>query len=164
MIEGSILYNIKDGHCFILLVGRITYKISSNFDDFVRQILKKENIDSFLIDLRQTEHIDSTGLGLLAKIAIHSSQNNKDQPIIVSNNEDINIILDSMGFFDVFLIIESFSEFSSHFEDISSTFQINVEKTKTILQAHEALMFLNQKNKDIFQDVVVLLKDELEEN
>ena len=57
---------------------------------------------SVVVDLSHTESIDSTSLGLLAKLSIQADRRFGYRPILVSTQADITRILCSMGLDDVF--------------------------------------------------------------
>ena len=51
-------------------------------------------ISSILIDLTQTDYIDSTALGMIAKTASFLQMHNQRKPIILSTNPDITRLLE----------------------------------------------------------------------
>jgi hypothetical protein len=59
-----------------------------------------------VIDLTETRSIDSTTLGLLAKLSILSRQKVGLLPTVVTTHEDITRLLQSMGFDQVFNIVD----------------------------------------------------------
>lgn len=107
MNEGSFLFAEKDSSYFIRLVGDIKYTVCSGFDKFIDDIFNEANPVDVLIDLTEASYIDSTNLGLLAKIAKLMDARHKRKVTIISTNDDINTILVSVGFDEVFDIIDT---------------------------------------------------------
>jgi hypothetical protein len=80
---------------------------------------------------------------------------------VLSVNEDINYLLDSIGLNDVFIIVDNCNctrEMLKEMPNINSSEQ---ESARTILEAHQQLVKLNEKNKTIFKDVIELLEKEV---
>ena len=87
MEDGKILYARQDRCCFFKLIGEIRQTISSGFDVTISKMLSEGLTETFIIDLRETSYIDSTNLGLLAKIARGAFEKKALKPTIVSGTE-----------------------------------------------------------------------------
>src|SRR5690554_7317572 len=106
MHTGKLL-SAKSQHTFILkLVGDVRLTLCCTLDKLLERIFADKEINSFIIDLSQTENLDSTTLGLLAKIAVQASSNGLAQPSIISPNQDITLLLESMGFRQYFILLK----------------------------------------------------------
>ena len=98
--------------------------------------------------------IDSTFLGLLAKIANYMRRRFDRKVTIFSTNEDINKILDSVGFYSVFNICNA-DEVQSGDTDLMATRDADrPQMLRTIYEAHLILSELNEKNREMFKNVV----------
>jgi anti-anti-sigma regulatory factor len=84
----------------------------SGFNAILDETFTNMRLTSYIIDLRDANYLDSTSLGLIAKIARHTHLNSLPRPSIFSTNENINEILNSMGFDGIFLILKP--EFDSY--------------------------------------------------
>src|SRR6056300_1166115 len=102
MIQGQIQAAHQDGAYLLRLVGDVRVTLCATFDDFLDKMFSDEQFASVNIDLCQAEGIDSTSLGLLAKLAIQAEQRFGLKPVIFSSNPSITRILESMGFEAVF--------------------------------------------------------------
>ena len=104
MLGEGIYQYAEYGDLFIIkLGGRLIYSISSGFEKFLNKLFEEKKKKDILIDLSTVEAIDSTNLGLLAKIAIYSIENFSKKISIISTNDDVNIQLRNMGFDDYFI-------------------------------------------------------------
>ena len=161
-IKTEIQFAIKDNCCYLKLKGDIRYSYSGkNFADFSKEIFSNHTISDFVIDMTETEFIDSTNLGIIAGIANRLAKVTANRPVIISDNEDIIIILSTMGFEQFFEIINT----SSTVDDLK-LLGLDLEKysskdlNKAALKAHENLASMNSKNSEMFKDVIELLRKE----
>ena len=162
MFHGKIQYAEHDNLCVIKLVGDIRYTISEEFNDFVEGLFTKEYIEEILIDMTQTHYIDSTNLGILAKIANHERAEKHGKATIISDNEEILHLFKIMCFDQVFIILHTLDhEQEIDFTSIKETDHEHTKRSLIILEAHKTLMEMNEKNADTFRPVVEEMKKDL---
>ena len=158
---GEIFYG-KQGSSYVLkFVGDIRYTLSCSLDGFLDRLFKQTDYDQIMVDLTETTHIDSTNLGLLAKIANFVRARFSRKPYLVSTNDNINQVLDSMGFDDVFDRCgdcQNCAESAAKLEDCHSS---KARVAQVMLDAHTALCNINEHNRQEFKDVVGALKSSL---
>lgn len=160
MADGA-LYYAKQDHAYILrFVGEIRYTMGCAIDDFLTQLFKQQDFDNILIDLRETKAIDSTSLGLLAKIANFMRQQFAKRITIVSTNPDVNQTLDSVGFYQVFSVCEDPQAACGCAEQaLDMPAEPNRKQLgETLYEAHRLLAELNDKNRETFRNVLDVLK------
>jgi anti-anti-sigma factor len=155
--EFNIQSATEDGVCHIRLTGRVTFTMSQRFDAFIEDVFRKPPSD-IIIDLRKTEYMDSTALGLLAKTARRFIAHHHRKPTLLSTQEDINILLESMGFDAAFDIRSSVGSVPFYLEDIP-LLEKSVPMPETLLEAHETLMDLDRRNVDRFSTTVDTLRE-----
>ena len=158
MRDGKIFYSIVDNACVLKLVGAIMYNIGPGFDRFIEDVIHKSDIDAFTIDLTETSYIDSTNLGLLAKLPKYSSHHVSTPPVMISNQDSINEVLDNVGFTKIFTIVNCYDEDLPTLQEIPRTETNERSLSQTVLKAHRELVDLNKPNKDRFTDVVEYLE------
>ena len=163
MSQGKILYALIEGKCFIKMSGDIRWPISAGFDVMLNKFMLKGEAKEFIVDLNETFFIDSTNLGLLAKIARYCMEKKSLKPVIFSINEEVNIILESVGFEDFFTILKKTDNSLYELKEISQASKSEREKIVMTIEAHKALMELNEKNRDVFSDVVDLLQKNIKQ-
>ena len=164
MTEGNYYYNITNKRCFIKLVGHVHYSNSAGFEQFVADIINKGIIDNILIDLSETTGIDSTNLGLVAKLANYTISSHKKKITLITANPDVTTILDSMGFFEVSVIVEELPNGNYELDEIDNISQDQQDMTKMMLDAHKELIKVSEQNKDIFKNIVDMLQKEVDKN
>lgn len=102
--------------------------------------------------------IDSTTLGLLAKLSILSRQKVGLLPTVVTTNPDISRLLQSMGFDQVFNIVDRPIPCPECLTDLPSQDQNEDVVRSKVLEAHKILMGLNDSNREAFHDLVNALE------
>ena len=70
MEDGRILAASQDGAYVIRLTGDVRLTLCTTIDDYVQKMLENPEFASVWVDLCAAEGIDSTTLGLLAKLAL----------------------------------------------------------------------------------------------
>lgn len=174
---GNIQYADHNGSYILKLSGDVRVMFCTAIDALLDTMLSDENLTGVLIDLTAVSNIDSTSLGMLAKIAVKIQQKLNTRPIIVSDNPDINRILTTMGFKKVFYLLNRVPIFVENnisagkpdtkidklalqdmLKDIPQVNSTQQEICAKVLEAHRILMDLNAANKETFKAVV----DELE--
>ncbi|RAU16742.1 anti-anti-sigma factor [Nitrincola tibetensis] len=158
MSDGEIFFACRDGHYVLKFVGEVRLTLCSTIDQHLAFCLAKEEITDTLIDLTETNNIDSTSLGLIAKLAIKCSERNMPKPTIVSTNPDITQILLAMGFDKVFVLLDVLPTSVSDLKQVPFVLESENEVRLRIIQAHKVLIDLNEANRDAFKGLVETLE------
>ena len=158
MAEGKILAASKHGAYVIRMTGDVRLTLSTTIDDYFDKMYEDDIFVSVWVDLCDADGIDSTTLGILAKLAIEVKQKFGLTPAIYSCDSGINRLLKSMGFQRLFNLHEELcgiSEFISEIPVIPTTEQGVKEK---VIEAHRVLMDISEDNKLRFKDLMAVLE------
>ncbi|MGL1935865.1 MAG: STAS domain-containing protein [Fibrobacterales bacterium] len=153
---GSDLYKFRctDDALELKLRGDLKYFKSFCFDQFLEETLSHKPLPHITIDLSEADFIDSTNLGLIAKVARLHDVQFEERVVILSPNDSIHQVLLSMGFDQVFDIKVISDPLSGEFEDVPEE-QAELDRFQdTIYKSHKLLSEMNQKNRDTFKGVV----------
>ena len=131
----------------------------SALNEIIEKILKAHSFKSIVIDLTEVISIDSTTLGLLAKLSILSKRKFGMLPTLASTNPDISRVLDSMGFNQVFNLVHTPAPCPECLNDLPEQDQSEAVVKERVLEAHHILMSLNESNRDAFRDLVSALEN-----
>lgn len=112
MLSGRILFAVHEGTYVLKFVGEVRVPLCMTLENFIEDMFRDAALKAALIDLSETTAIDSTALGLIAKIAVFMREHQRKKPVILSTQPDINRLLESMGFERVFLILAKVSHSS----------------------------------------------------
>ena len=159
MSEGKIMYAELAGTYVIHPVGNIRYTISRGLDRLIKRIQEDAAAKDVVVDLEETEFMDSTNLGLLAKLASITFKKIQRYPQLISNNRNINMVLDSMGFQQIFNLTcksPGFMTPDQPLEEVGDDSGAAISASE-LLEAHRQLSDMNDKNAETFHDVIELL-------
>ena len=159
MNTGKILVAQSQGIYIIKFVGDVRLNLCTTLDQYTDQMFESDEFKTVIIDLTETQCIDSTSLGQLAKISILYKEKYGQLPTIISTQDDINRILLSMGFDQVFYIVKELVSKVEYLDELPLKSVDEAEMKKRVLDAHKLLMDMNQNNRDAFQDLVNSLEE-----
>lgn len=155
---GKIQFAECEGTFILKFVGEVRLTLCSALDSTIERIFSAANFVTIAIDLTETSSIDSTTLGLLAKLSILCRQKAGLLPTVVTCCDDINRLLHSMGFDQVFNIVDRPLASPDALHDLPSQDQSEAVVKARVLEAHRILMGLNESNREAFQDLVSALE------
>jgi anti-anti-sigma regulatory factor len=140
------------------MLGDVRLTLCMSFDEFIDNMFADSGFSLVLFDLSEAEAIDSTTLGLMAKISILGSERRNTTPMVFSTNPSISRLLESMGFGDILDIVHK-----SDLPDINTQplleFDLQEAEVKSkVIAAHRILMNLNDSNRETFKDLVNILE------
>lgn len=163
MSRCKILQAECSGVHVLKLVGEVRLNLCSTIDSAIQSTTKDPNFATVVVDLTETTLIDSTTLGMLAKLAILAKKKSHFLPSLVSTNPDITRIITTMGFDTVFIILEKPALTDQALKELPIQELSEVELRANVLNAHKVLMKLNEHNREQFKDLVATLEHESEE-
>lgn len=158
MDSGNVLHATHDDIHVLRFIGDIRYTLSPSIERFLEEIFATSKPAGFVIDLTATDTIDSTNLGLLARLAKRMKTLDPRKITIVSNHPDINSVLNSMALDEVFDIVENAGLETDAAREVPQQDIDRETLTHTLIEAHRALMELNERNRETFRDVVATLE------
>ncbi len=158
MTPGRILVANGDGTYLLKFVGDVRLGLGAAFDEFLDRLFKDQNLASVLVDLSAAENIDSTSLGVLARLSVHAKTRLGCRPTLVSTRPDITRLLLTMGFDEAFHIVEEPLTDARQLGELPPTNLPAHEMRVRVLAAHRNLMAMNDRNRAAFEDLVVTLE------
>jgi anti-anti-sigma factor len=158
MRPGQILVADHKGVYVIKMVGDVRLTLCVSFDQFIDNMFAHSHFSTVLFDLSEAEAIDSTTLGLMAKISLLGKDRHGITPVVLSTNPSINRILQTMGFQDIFTIVNELEAPEAPLHPLPEiTDQESVIQEK-VIEAHKVLMGLNEGNRETFRNLVKMLE------
>lgn len=158
MSDGKIQFAEYNETFVLKCVGDVRLTFCSALNETIEKILKTNAFKSIVIDLTEVISIDSTTLGLLAKLSILSKRKFGMLPTLASTNPDVSRVLDSMGFNQVFNVVHTPAPCPECLDDLPEQDQTEAVVKERVLEAHHILMSLNESNRDAFRDLVSALE------
>ncbi len=151
-------------HTLILsLKGSIRYATAQALKEFLERTRETSAQDTTILDLRELELIDSTGMGLLARLGRDSLERGR-RSVIVCSNQDVLMCLHSAAFDTLFLMLEDWP-----LDTPVELAEIPMGEAELVpdllghimLDAHRDLASLSEQNQLSFGPVVATLEDQL---
>lgn len=159
MKPGQILVGKHRGVYVIRMVGDVRLTFCLSFDKFIESMFSDASFASVLFDLSDADGIDSTTLGLMAKISLLESERHHIEPVVLAPSASIQRILDVMGFNDIFTIVDSLDVPVLAGKPLHCDSCDENSIKQKIVEAHKILMDLNPENKEAFSDLVSSLQN-----
>lgn len=160
MREGQILVADHQGVYVIKLVGDVRLTLCISFDAFIERMFGDPDFVSVVFDLTEAAAIDSTTLGLMAKISLLAQERYGLVPTLVSNNPGIDRILQTMGFSEIFCIVREGAAALEGAQALCSDCADEGAVKSRVLEAHRILVGLNAENQAAFKDLIASLEQD----
>jgi anti-anti-sigma factor len=161
MSNGKILAADYRHMAMLKFVGDVRVLMSSTLDAYCAALYRRPILDAMLIDMTETRGIDSTALGLLAKMAIQLRNRFNVIPTIVSTNPDVTRTLKSMSFDLIFKIVDKAPQKQPDaYNELQQKNESEDTVREKVIDAHLTLMTLSEENRLEFQDLVQALKNQ----
>lgn len=159
MRPGRILVADHEGIYVIKMVGDVRLTLCISFDQFIDRMFSRDDFSEVLFDLSEAEAIDSTTLGLMAKIALEGRDRKGTVPIVYTTNDSIIRLLHSMGFHEIFTITHQLDTPVEPDQALPHDAQEEQAVRAKVIEAHQVLMGLNRDNKETFRNLVKTLEE-----
>jgi anti-anti-sigma factor len=160
MHEGRVLYSDHDHVHVLRYVGDIRHPVAPSVSRFVDTLLQHFEGEKLVVDLSETEAIDSTNLGEIARIAVLLAERWSKRASIVSPRSEISQVLYSMAFDEVFDICTD-PPVGGGGEPIPSVAASKRESSQVILDAHRRLAQMSEGNRRQFSEVVEMMERDI---
>ena len=161
----SILVGFNNRIVWIRVVGKGSFHCSTSLKDFAREMINRGHRE-FIMDLKECPVMDSTFMGTLAGIALRLRDVGQGNLHVININERNLDLLQGLGLDQLFSIDTSGVEDQPDepMAAPASQEQRDRESTsKTMLEAHEALVKADPTNLTKFKDVLEYLRQDLDE-
>lgn len=158
MEPGKILVSEHDGAYVIRLTGDVRVTLCSSLNHYMEVIFQSGNISEVIVDMLEAEGVDSTTLGLLAKLAIHCNEQYQVKPVVFCPDDSLYRTLMVMGLDDVFDIAQTVPA-ESVCKELPETTPSVDETREQVLEAHKLLSSFNERNKQEFMDLIRALEE-----
>jgi anti-anti-sigma factor len=163
--SGDILVADHQGVYVIKMSGDVRLTLCVPFDEFIEQLFSRDDFCTVLFDLSDADGLDSTTLGLIAKLAVKSEAQKHCKPLVICSDSAIQRLLTTMGLDDVCQIIDNPPQDyckTSHFVSLTADNDEQASDEELVkakvLESHCVLMALNENNRETFKDLVQTLK------
>ncbi|MEP7053462.1 MAG: STAS domain-containing protein [Pseudomonadota bacterium] len=159
MALGHVTHAAQAGVHVFRYFGTVNFTLAPGLQRFLQHLIHDGGVSALVFDLTAAESLDSTNLGLMARVNEQVRDTGAANSVIISSNEDIDVVLRSMGFdqtFDVLAAGDALTAAGA--EPVSVEAASAQELRRTMLEAHRALMRLSEAGRLEFEPVVACLE------
>lgn len=156
---GKILYALHQGTWVLRLSGDVRATWCASLDDLIDRMFADASLRAIVVDLKGATNIDSTMLGLLARIGIRARERLSDPPLVLSPGPDVRRLLDSMSLQKVFHIADAETEHACECVELPLLEKPESDLCRQVADAHRVLMEIDERNRAVFHDVVATLEE-----
>jgi len=157
---GKILVSDEEGNYLIKFIGDVRVTLCGSLNRYMETIFGSRDVKNVVVDMLEAEGLDSTTLGLMAKLGLHCRKQYGIDVQVFCQNPSILRTLDCMGFDELFDIIQQVPTISAKLHNITSVNPEVDEIRRQVLEAHKLLVQLNPKNSSEFTDLIRALESD----
>ena len=151
-MKGAILTTRAENIEYIKFVGTVRYSHCAGLESHINQLFDENNFDEVVIDLEEAEILDSTALGLLARVAIEQKKSSSLKPVIFLKQGELSNVLKRVCFDQVFTIILNDNiKFSGEFKELPIQSQSEKQILQRVIDAHRDLAKLDKQNEKLLK-------------
>ena len=168
MPKGHVTHAERNGVHVLRYFGEVHFMLAPGIQRFVDHLIDDGSISGLVFDLTCAQSLDSTNLGLMARVNERLLGAGAANSVIISGNEDIDVVLRSMGFDQTFDMVPSgepkpeapsvAAAPDGSAEPIETDAPSADDLRQTMLEAHRALVRLSDAGRLEFEPVVQSLE------
>lgn len=160
MSTGKIFVADEQGNYLIKFIGDVRVTLCGSLNRYIDRIFGSSDVKKVVVDLLEADGLDSTTLGLMAKLGLHCRKEYAVDVQVFCQNPSILRTLDCMGFDELFDIYQEVPNITAKLQSITSVNPEVDEIRKQVLEAHKLLVQLNPKNSSEFTDLIRALESD----
>ena len=158
MSEGKILVSDKDGNYLIKFSGDVRVNLCGSLNHHMAAIFGSTDVQHVVIDMLEAECVDSTTLGLIAKLALHCRKEYNINMQLFCQNPSILRTLDCMSFDEIIDICQEVPDIDADLHAIETVNSDIDEVRRQVLEAHKLLTQLSPDSSKEFTDLIRALE------
>ena len=146
---------------YVRIHGRATFKTAPDFRDFALHEVELRR-HGILVDLGDCESLDSTFVGVLTSLTLRMKRTGAGVLKLFNMNDHLFEILRTLGLLSVLDVASGPLIPSAAYSQLVTGQHDKVDIAHLMLDAHETLASLSDRNAVQFKDVVIYLRDRLQ--
>jgi len=140
--------------------GRGSFKVSSSLKDFVNRLLDVGGKD-LVVNVSDCLGMDSTFMGVLAGISQRLKRESQGTVTLVGASAKIKKLLSTLGLSRMVTFAELTEAPAPELTPLERNPETPLQSAKTMLEAHEKLVEIQDENTLRFQDVLEYLREDI---
>jgi len=157
----KILVGAHNGVYLIRMEGDVRLTLCASLSRYIDGIFHDRSAKNVLVDLLGAKGVDSTTLGLLAKLALFSAKHFGVKPTLFCTDDAILRTLEAMSLDGLFVVIKSRPPSSTQVDMVEMRCDDAGEEEirRQVLAAHQLLIKLNPECEHEFIDLIRTLEE-----
>jgi len=165
MTLGHVTHAAQKGIHVLRYFGTVNYTLAPGLQQFLQHLIVDDHVSGLVFDLSAAESLDSTNLGLMARANEQIRETGAPNSVIISGNEDIDVVLRSMGFDQTFDLLPADPQLADVSADpVATAAPSATELQRTMIDAHRALVRMSEAGRVAFEPVVACLERDVSVN
>jgi len=159
--SGRIYAGIHNASLVLRFVGDVRLVWCVALEEYCSSVFANEEVTGFYVDLSVAANLDSTTLGVLAKLGILAKKQLSEGPRMYYATSDIKRLVECMGFSKVFDILTSEKALDINDSELHALDSQDCGEDvmrDSVISAHKTLIGLSDENKKKFQNLVDTLE------
>ena len=158
MSSGKILVSDQEGSYLLKFSGDVRVTLCGSLNRHMETIFGSTDVKRVVIDMLEAEGVDSTTLGLIAKLGMHCQSKYDINVQLFCQNPSILRTLNCMSFDEIIDIFEEVPEINAELQVIETVNTEVDEIRRQVLEAHKVLMKLSPASSKEFTDLIRALE------
>ncbi len=160
MSQGKILVAEQGGDYLLKFNGDLRVTLCGSLNRYLETIFASDEVGSVVVDLLDTEGLDSTTLGLLAKLALHCQRRYAIEPQLFCADPGLLRLLECMSLDELFAVHSKLPDSDQPLTELAAVDAPVDELRQQVLDAHRTLVELNPDKHGEFTDLIAALERE----
>lgn len=160
MSQGKILVAEQHGDYLLKFAGDLRVTLCGSLNRYLETIFASDEVSSVVVDLLDTEGLDSTTLGLLAKLALHCQRHYQLEPQLFCADPGLLRLLECMSLDELFAVYSELPESGEPLTELAAVDAPVDELRQQVIDAHRTLVELNPDKHGEFTDLIAALEHE----
>jgi len=148
----------EQGAHVLRLEGDVRLTMCTALDEYCERIFNDPDFASVAVDVSDATGLDSTVLGMLAKLAIQTNERFGFKPALYSTNAGIDRLLSAMGFGQLYELYAQVSSDAIAADPLPVAPATEEQVREKVIEAHRTLMSMSTENRAAFEELVRTLE------
>ena len=162
MSSGKILVSDKTDSYLLKLTGDVRLTLSGSLNRYIETLFDNRRVKLVVVDMLDAEGVDSTTLGLIAKLGLHCREYYQMNVQLFCQNPSILRTLECMGFDEIIDIFEKSADMGGELRKLEEVSSGVDEIRQQVLEAHKLLLKLNPQGSEEFIDLIRALEADVD--
>jgi len=158
--SGKILVADERSDYLLKFVGDVRLNLCASLNRYMQVLFKKDKVNRVVVDMLDAEGVDSTTLGLIAKMGLYCRRHYQTNVQLFCDNPSILRTLTCMGLDEIIDVLDRQpdTDLSDCLQESAGSDAAVDEIRQHVLEAHRVLRQINPSGGEEFADLIHALE------